>query len=991
MNSKVNDSIEFHSNLEKFDMTAESGLLFVKYKDEASNFERLILETAEKYRATAVYFRRFPNNERPPIPQIFIYDCTLIEKDSKEISELHKKLWNSAQVPLFFIFTKTEVKIFNCLKQPNFDTETGEVLYTVFEQIKLASQIKHEIEKRNEVFKEFSAKKFDNGSFWETSIYKDFFNLNDSVYEKLLSELKRAKKKITEQKILPTDIAQRLLVMTILIRYLEEREDEEGRTVFPVNFFSNFASNAKSFVEVLRKKGACLDLFDFLGSHFNGKIFELDKDEDRNWLLKADLNLFADFLDGKIDGVQYVLWPLYSFNHLPIELISNIYEDFLEKKSGVVYTPPYLVNFLIDECIPIEDVKANFKVLDPACGSGVFLVAAYRRIVNRWRALNNWQKPSLRTLKELIKENIYGVDISHEAIRLAIFSLSLALCDMLSPKVIWEELKFDNLYNVNLFCDDFFKLVREGNLDKKFDLVIGNPPFISKLTTDCAKKIEANKSDERPKLPDNQIALLFLEQAINLCKENALVCLIIPAGPFLYNSSSFDFRRYILDSYNVPQIIDFTALRKVLFESAEVSTLAVFVKKESPTLQDLLHITIRRTKPTKEKLYFEVDHYDFHRVPYQEALDSRFIWKSNLLGGGRLKHLINRLASQRILGEYLNEKVKNYSWYVGEGFRAGKKKEIEKLIYYKANKDVLTDIEIAEREELEEKYSKAEFLTGKPTLPTEALTEDGIDQSQIYILEEEYFLTKRAEQTFRGPHVLIKEVAGQKSIPIGFTQEYLTFGAQIIGIFAPTSQIGELKKIERRLKNNTTYLFFAAASSGRYMVSKYTSILKDDINNLPYPENEEEMELSETEKILVDDTLNFILPFHNKGENSIAVKDATKGDLAQFGELYCKLLNTIYKELRPHEPIETESFICYPFDFKDESSIKTDGENIEGFLNQLLVKNYEGSNLRIIRVLRIYDENVIYLVKPKQIRYWLRSVAIRDADETFIDLVKQGY
>ncbi|MDH5561991.1 MAG: N-6 DNA methylase, partial [Deltaproteobacteria bacterium] len=62
--------------------------------------------------------------------------------------------------------------------------------------------------------------------------------------------------------------------------------------------------------------------------------------------------------------------------------MSNIYEEFLESKKGIVYTPPYLVNFLIDEQMPLTDFhKTDFKVIDPACGSGVFLVAAFRRMI----------------------------------------------------------------------------------------------------------------------------------------------------------------------------------------------------------------------------------------------------------------------------------------------------------------------------------------------------------------------------------------------------------------------------------------------------------------------------------------------------------------------------------------------------------------------------------------------------------------------------------
>ncbi|MCP4492415.1 MAG: N-6 DNA methylase, partial [Gammaproteobacteria bacterium] len=189
----------------------------------------------------------------------------------------------------------------------------------------------------------------------------------------------------------------------------EEREDEEVRKVFPSGFFERFVSNGKKFTDIFERKGAYLELLDFLAEHFNGGIFQADT-TDREFLKTADLSRFGLFLEGKAEGLQRVLWKLYSFNDLPVELISNIYEEFLGKQPGVVYTPPFLVNFLLNEAMPLESEATDFKILDPACGSGIFLVGAYRRLVHRWRRNNGWKRPSLETLKNLLKENIYGVE-----------------------------------------------------------------------------------------------------------------------------------------------------------------------------------------------------------------------------------------------------------------------------------------------------------------------------------------------------------------------------------------------------------------------------------------------------------------------------------------------------------------------------------------------------------------------------------------------------
>jgi hypothetical protein len=988
---------KFKNSLKKFDMMLENGepspgLVFVGEKAK-NHSERIALEYAEKYQADAVYFRIFDGN-RPPIPQIYIYDFTKQEKNESELAELYKRLWNSCRVPLFFVFFKTEVKIFSCLKQPKLDGRTGQISISFFEKIKLASKAKKEIDKLNS----FSAKKFDNGTFWSSPEYETKFRQKESAYVKLLTELRRTRQIIIQKKILPKNIAQRLLVMSILVKYLEEREDENGFKVFPKGFFKSFSAGEDNFTSVLRKKSACLDLFDYLSSPacFNGEIFKWEDKAERNVLKKADLGTFADFLEGKLDNGQYTFWNLYSFNDLPIELISNIYEEFLEsKKDGIVYTPPYLVNFLIDELMPLSDFhKTDFKVIDPACGSGIFLVAAYRRMIQWWRIRNNWKKPdaeNLDELKQILKNNIFGVDKHEEAVRLTFFSLSLSLLDELSPKVIWENLKFDNLAGENLITKDFFEVVNRDFFQPEFDAVIGNPPFISQLTPE-ALEIENTRKKQRPQLPDNQIALLFLEQGMRLCKSDAWLCLIMPAGPFLYNSA--EFRNYFLQTCHVPQLIDFTFLSDVLFESAKVAAVAVFAQNKAPYQKKILHVTVRRTKSVKEKLFFELDHYDFHNVSYRDAMENRLVWKANLLGGGRLRHLMARFANMRNLGKYLYDKERNNGWKIAEGFKiADNKKDIEKLVTLKNKKNnlILDDNDILKR--LEKKYHKAEYLTGKKTLPTGAFTEIGIDNSQIHILEQGYFhcSAKSNKEIFKPPHLLIKEQAGKNSIPVEFRNDYLSFKHEIIGIYAPKRDVRELKDIERRIKNNKTYLFHIAGFSGRYMIGRVTAVLKKDIEALPFPEDEKELELSEFEQILVDDVLDYMLDFRRKGEASIAEKPVTDHQLELFADIYCRTLNSVYKAFRPHKPIKTGTIICFPFYYKDKPEILAQGaDEIEADL-YALIQNNTSLNARIIRILRIYEENIIYLIKPVQARYWLRSVAIRDADETFADLIAQGY
>ena len=997
MNKELIYSLE---NLEMIgDSNYNSGLVPVQEINKEKEIppeEIIAIENASKYRADYVYFRRFDN--RPSVPQVYLYDFTdKLGIEENELIFLHKQLYSSGQVPMFFVFTKKDVRIFNCFERP---AKGRNLVYKPLTIIELASDLSQKIDITNEKeFKAFSGKSIDNGTFWENTKYSNEFIFNNSAYEKLLSELKQALLDIIDKDILPEDFARKIMVVSILIKYLEEREDENENRVFPNNFFRQFVSNATKFTDVLKKTGAFLKLLDHLAEHFNGGIFKLEENE-REFIKEKDLTRFGQFLDGDLDGIQFVFWRLYSFNDLPVELISNIYEEFLGKQPGVVYTPPYLVNFLLDEAMPLTSDNSDFKVLDPACGSGVFLVGAYRRLIYRWRKKNNWKNPDLKTLKRLLKENIFGIELNKEAVNLTIFSLSLALCDELTPLQIWQDLKFDKLQEENILHDDFFKVISTNGIQKEFDLVIGNPPFEAKLTS-SAKYIEKIVSRERMisishkdgetkdlfvKLPDNQISLLFLEQSVPLCKKNGLVCLIQPSGPFLYNNSSFRFRQVLLNKYHIPQIVDFTHLSRILFgKNGDVATAAVFIKNEKSREKGLLHITARRTKTHKEKLYFELDTYDFHHVPHKIAFNDPLIWKSNFIGGYRFHQLILRLANYTTLKENLELRVKD-GWAISEGFTDATNNDKIKLKKLEGLNDQ------KEFKKFNEKLS-APFLTGTRFLPTKALTVNGIVESKIVnSLPTKYFHSKGNEKVYKAPHILIKEVIIDNSFPVALSLEDLTFQRRIVGIHAPEKDLHLLKEIENRISNNKIYPFYIAATSGQYLINKSSAIYKQDIDGLPFPEDEEELKTTLVENILIDDFNNYLLEFRRNGEKSkIAIQNVTKQNLSEFGKTYCQILQSVFKSIKPYQHFETDSYICYPFYFGDKPSIDfSNPEQAEKYIEQLVQKK-SGVSLRLTRIIRLYEGNVIYLIKPNKLRYWLQSIALRDADETFSDLRKQGY
>ena len=156
------------------------------------------------------------------------------------------------------------------------------------------------------------------------------------------------------------------------------------------------------------------------------------------------------------------LWKHYSFDTIPLEFISSVYEEFLtaEERGNdkAYYTPSHLVDYVLDAVLPWNSEDWNVRILDPCCGSGIFLVKAFQRLIHRWR-LKNRRDPLVTDLRPILENNLIGVDKNPEAVRVACFSLYLAMADAIEPKhyVTRENIKvFPRLRGTRLIHRDFF-------------------------------------------------------------------------------------------------------------------------------------------------------------------------------------------------------------------------------------------------------------------------------------------------------------------------------------------------------------------------------------------------------------------------------------------------------------------------------------------------------------------------------------------------------
>lgn len=915
-------------------------------------------EAHNKFEADAVYFRYFQDG-RAAVPQLYLFDYTNKSLNSEDRNRIHRNMWNGYQVPAYIIIEKSSVSVFDAREKPKEDREH------------YAEEI---IKRTGDAIKSFNAQGFDNGLFWEEKNNKEHFQFEQSATRDLIRGLKAVYEGFKKQSNLDRHVALRLLVQSLLVKYLEERDEDSKSGYFAKTYFKrNFQCD--NFCDVIRK-GKLLNLLDMLASDLNGKIFEWNKEAEtdaREAIQKSEVRELANYLDGNNQDGQLVIWRLYSFSHLPVEVISSVYEELLTDSKDIVYTPEMIVSTLVDECMPLKIPQKDFKMIDVSCGSGIFLVKAYKRVVQWWR-YEQWQKtgklerPSLSVLKDLLLKSIYGIDIQSDAIRLSIFSLALAILDEvnLDPPT-WGKLRFPDM-NANIVTKDFFEFISEKPAND-FSLVIGNPPFNLPEVNGkepSRKKYFKNLNEYRSNIniPDENPALHFLVQSMKLLKYGGILSMIQPSGPLLYQKN-IKFKEDVFSTYNLLQVIDFTKLADKLWGRKNVATVAVFLQRKEPDLEPILHLVANRTFSNVNRLFLEFDHYDFHFLSQLDAIYNPCIWKAHLLGGGRIIQLLNRLRNLRTLGEFLKEKKKN-GWVKGEGF-----------------------IEKGDR-------NPASYITNQYFLPTDGFSEEDINFDSIHRINTKYFHRPRKVELYQPPHLLIRKVLGQKKLITNFFDTYLTFLSDIFAIHAPQEEQTELQKVSDYLNANGELLrFYILSSSSRVKVNKATSLYDEDILSIPYPKKIKDIQMSNAEKIILNDVIEYFI----KPDETKLLSEINPSQMNEFGKIFALTLNSVYetnsKSFQLYKILETNNYYALHFEYSDKKTINPIEEpcvDLEQYIQKIIPqRNTSQQHIHIQKIMKMYSKDSIILVKPKQLKYWLPSIAIRDADETFADYIKTRY
>ncbi|SIO55733.1 N-6 DNA Methylase [Singulisphaera sp. GP187] len=935
--------------------TAVDGLVAVSgyIREGRSPEEVVMMEKAAIYGAHSVFFEA-GRNGRPPIAQAFVFLSDGPHDDSG-FAELHKRLWSWGGVPLIYRKVAGMVQLFRCAHKPDFVSAKGDIVCKPIRTLKTAAAIGG-----SEAW--WDASRLRNGTIWDdTEVCSTMLSASKAAHKRLIDAVRRLNDDLNNEGVLKKHLRRKLLILSLLIAYLEERG------VFQKDYFGRFLTGATKFFQVLANGEALVNLLLALEDRFNGHVFIIEENDRETLKSSTQLARFARLVEGRTEASgQLTLWQLYSFKDLPVELISHIYQLFVKDNESSVYTPPFLVRLMLEEALSWERLdrlhSRNEIILDPSCGSGVFLVEAYKRLVLHWRSRNSWNRPGIPVLLTLLQK-VHGIDLEDGAVELAAFSLCLALCDALEPEEIRASIRlFPPLSGNTIHQSCFFEAIERKLLTAAVGVVVGNPPFASSLSTPGAERSYQNYKVNHGPLPDKQVAYLFLHEAMGLVAEGGVLSMLQQYG-FLYNKLSVGFRRDFIDRWDVREVLDFVSVRG-LFQKAGADTKVVVVVADASAPKadrQILHATFRRSGRIDAEQGFDIDYYDLHWLPRPLALSNDGVWRSGLLGGGRVLGFVDRLKSFRTLGQFAEE----HGWDFGEGFIEGVKKK-------------------------RGKSHRADHIIGESVLPSEALTLDGIDTSAITKMPEKPIEKQRSAKRFTPPMLLVRE---QMDLPHAvWSKDYLTYKNQIVGFAASKEQHTTLQQLDEWLSTESSPLrAFVACVSVKLFTQKATTLSGADILALPYPENAS-LDLSVNERIIVDDIVEYQRDLVRLGEDSPVMRNSGHSNLPAFNSTFIGQINTVYRK-RPLQPLEPQSWpgvICQPFVFGQGLVDWEGADGLKGKLNNLLHEQL-GTTLHVTRIARIYDGHFVFLLKPDRMRYWLRSVALRDADEILADLRQQGF
>lgn len=945
------------------------------------------------------------------------------------LRELQRLAWNFSHSPTVVTVEQGLLRVWTCCEPPDNRRPVGD--YVV-----------HELSDSDLADTRSITQRATQALHWVNLVSGQFFrerserfNRDQRADQMLLSNLRHLRKMLQDAGLTDNDVCHDLLARIVFIQFLFDRKDSKGNAALNRNKLAALHEEGvlkkehKDLHSILESYSETYRLFDWLNTKFNGDLFpgkgNTPQERERGWrteksaVKSAHLELLRHFISGDLDmpSGQRCLWPQYSFDAIPLEFISSIYETFVSERAsgeGIFYTPQYLVDFILDRVLPWDGDQWNLKILDPACGSGVFLVKAFQRLIHRWKRIHPEQAVRAETLRGLLEKNLFGVDKDPHAVRVASFSLYLAMCDEIDPKHYWTQVAFPTMRGKRLINSDFFEEAHTGFRTKEdaasYDLVIGNAPWGKNLLTDAAKEW-AKKVEHRWPLANKDIGNLFLPKAVALVKPSGRVSMIQSASSLLFHrgAPACAFRKQFFTTFQIEEIVNLSALRFKVFNrkthatKTSVAPSCVVTFSPLPANERFAYTSPKQTEELADEFEIIVESKDVKWVRPEEAASDVDIWTVLMWGDRRDRSLVQRLKSYDTLSG-LNAEI---GIKTRDGICFGdRKKHQPKLL----GRLILTDGDFPADDLLYLRSDKLQknnetFTDSKASTDLSAFAYPQLLIKKGWRTDASRFKARLTQSRKNGEGFLC-------------TKSYIT-------VHVPAEHQGNIEAACLSY-NSMLAVYFLLLTSGRF-ASYRPEPLKEEVLNVPIPEPRsglldgikcsedidqrirEAFEFKDAEWVLIEDLFNITLPDF-KGDTDSPGRQRTRRhdesseepELKAYCEYFSRVLKAGFgqdKHIRATVFQEAgKDFLPYrliAFELNQPSSENFRVASLETsallaeleILNRTWLRGREslGGSIYHQRVVRIYDyrEGVptIFILKPDTRRYWTRSMGLHDADE----------
>ena len=892
-------------------------------------------------------------------PLILFFNLENSNSVDEDISKIHRQAWNFDKAPVVVISTSSDIIFYNAF---NFDTNEHKLSI---------------LTKNKQDFQNFAYENLYSGSLFDR--YKNKFVEKNRVNNLLFQHIKDYRAQLISEGLNST-LANSLLARVIFLKYLQDREivvDNENHNIIKESF---------------ENKTRLYSLFRSLKEKFNGDLFDIELEEE-NIISDNNIITIRNFANSTSIYGQMRLLP-FDFSIIPIELVSSIYETFLNAKQAEIkayYTPTFLVDYMINTTITpflneLDKTDSNCKVLDPACGSGIFLIEALRKIINKEEQINHNKKITPERLKKLIENNIFGIDKDESAINIAIFSLYITLLDYQDPRSLLD-FTFPHLKNKNFFVDDFFNTGGMFNKTlKDINVILSNPPYGS--IKDKHQQWAKNNSIS---ISDNQIAQSFLARIKDFSIDSTNVSMVV-TSKILYNANAVEFRKYFLSNFCIKNILELSSVRRLIFNKAIPPVCVINYKYKQDSMTNLGNIINYLTlKPNLFFKYFKtllIEKQDEKRIQQSILYKYDWLWKVLLYGSILDFNFIKRLKEQ-----------------------------------YNSLSDLITLEGLSSRQGLiingNGNYNST-HLMGLPFLDTKKKTLDHfcINLTNIEKFNKSTVHRVRTEDVYKGKKVLLKRgLDSNLSCVAAYSDSDIVFTNSINSIkINKNSSTDILLNIVGLFNSDLyTYLNLLIASAvgverneiyeNEYLTYPYkfdneiiNFVKKLDCTNLINYKNintyiNKVFNLSDLEIDLIDYALNISIPIWKYGDNPtlknvpIALQKATKEQFTDYANVFIDTFSEEYQDFY----VDIYRFkYCTLFNFKARQSKSTrpqiefiEDSNIENIVKQ--ISNYSLNDITneifIKKDIKGFNENSFFIIKTNEYKNWHKAIARLDVNE----------